>query len=216
MYRYLGPPNRIAPRQEPEKPKEIYVSLVGNGGVGKTTIMSSLTFQDIPKSHLRTIGLEAMFCPIFMIANEPNKSLLLFDHAGQKKFRGTDTGRFWAKTDIFIYVFDMRYPETLECIKSWSKYIREVNETAPVYFVGTKVDRLSEEQTRAYDAFAAPHVFINAQDPREVWAMIGTILIEEGYLSDCSYANDEMLQQKLSELKITRVAGGDEDVDLDC
>lgn len=195
------------------------VSIVGNGGVGKSTIQHILTLQGIQMKHSMTIGVEVGFCPITFFAGDFKNSVLIFDHAGQKNQRVT---KFWGETDVFILVFDCRYFETYKCLETWIRQIREMNKTSLYYIVGTKVDMVDEFTKHEMEVYiradypGIDFLLINSHQPNQVWAMFGAILIHEKILNGCGYARNQDLRKRIKDLRRKKVSHGDDIVDLTC
>jgi small GTP-binding protein len=111
--------------------------LVGEGGVGKTSITLRYT-EDLFDDQMRmTIGVNFASKEITL----PNSSLRLsiWDLGGQPRFRDVVTGYFKG-AKFALAVYDITRGYTLERLDDWIVKVHEVAPGCPVLIVGNKTD----------------------------------------------------------------------------
>ena len=122
------------------------VVLVGESGVGKTSIINRYINNDFNENEQATLG------PIYKnkVIQYPkyNKSISfdIWDTAGQEKYRSV-TKNFYVNAGIGIMVYDIRVKDSFENIKTyWSEQLQELGEENIILAIaGNKCD-LFEEQ----------------------------------------------------------------------
>ncbi|CAF1349902.1 unnamed protein product [Rotaria sp. Silwood1] len=119
--------------------KTIKCVCVGDGCVGKTSMLISYTTNTFPQSYVPTVF--DNYSVTVMISGEPY-TLALFDTAGQSGFELMRTFSY-TNTDIFLVCFSVMSPTSFNnALKMWIDEIRQSSSsrTAPFILVGTKID----------------------------------------------------------------------------
>ena len=101
------------------------VILVGEQGVGKTSIIKRFLKDDFNEEESSTVG--ANFASKELTFNEYNKSLQydIWDTAGQEQYRAF-TKIFYQDSSIALIVYDITDRKSFEEVKSfWSEQIKE-------------------------------------------------------------------------------------------
>ena len=119
--------------------EKISAALVGNCGVGKTSIYKFYSENKIDKKYEPTIGTDFFsFCV-------SNVHVDLFDTAGDEKYRSL-MPMYFRNKGLFILVFDLTEKSSFESIDEWEQLIRRHSkENSQIILVGNKVD-LEEER----------------------------------------------------------------------
>jgi len=116
--------------------------LVGDSGVGKSSIMIQFVDQEYQDKYSTTVGVDYKTIPIRI---EPYFcKLLLWDTAGQERFR-TLSKIYYRGAQAVIYVYDITDRESFDNLKYWMK---EVEEVAPDNIVKILVGNKSELLTK--------------------------------------------------------------------
>ncbi|KAM7395629.1 hypothetical protein PAMA_007072 [Pampus argenteus] len=126
-------------REDELEPGVISCMLVGDGAVGKTSMIVSYTSNGYPAEYKQT-GFD-VFSGQVQVEGSPVKVQLL-DTAGQEEF---DEFRAlsYAHTDVFLLCFSMVNPTSFHNItKKWVPEIRAYNPSSPIILVGTQSDLL--------------------------------------------------------------------------
>uniref|UniRef100_A0A3Q4ID82 Ras homolog family member V n=1 Tax=Neolamprologus brichardi TaxID=32507 RepID=A0A3Q4ID82_NEOBR len=124
-------------REDELDPAVISCMLVGDGAVGKTSMIISYTSNGYPTEYKQTVFNDSQV----QIDGSPVK-VQLVDTAGQEEF-DEFRAMSYAHTDVFLLCFSMVNPTSFHNItKKWVPEIRSNNPTAPIILVGTQSDRL--------------------------------------------------------------------------
>ena len=114
------------------------VSLIGEGGVGKTTFLSRLLEGRFEKRYFATLGAE-----VRTLRFSSNYGEILFDcwdTAGQEKFIGLGDGYFIG-SNACVAMFDCESELTIQNLKKWiGDYIRIAGVATPIAICRTKTD----------------------------------------------------------------------------
>ena len=118
--------------------QEIKVVLIGDSGVGKTSLFQRIKGDDFCEKQSSTVGGS---CSYFEVQTEKGPvNLNMWDTAGQERFR-TIVPMYFRKASVVIIVFDVTKRSTFDSISEWHTLIREkAPETAKIILVGNKTD----------------------------------------------------------------------------
>nr|XP_020459389.1 rho-related GTP-binding protein RhoV [Monopterus albus] len=125
--------------EDERDPDVISCMLVGDGAVGKTSMIVSYTLNGYPTEYKQT-GFD-VFSGQVQVEGSPVKVQLL-DTAGQEEF---DEFRAlsYAHMDVFLLCFSVVNPSSFHNItKKWIPEIRAYNPSSPIVVVGTQSDLL--------------------------------------------------------------------------
>ncbi|XP_077291678.1 cdc42 homolog [Arctopsyche grandis] len=119
--------------------------VVGDGAVGKTTLLMSYTTNKFPAEYVPTVF--DNYAVTVMIGGEPY-TLGLFDTAGQEDY---DRLRplSYPHTDVFLICFSVVYPISFENVKTkWVPEIVHHCSKTPFIIVGTQTDLRTDVDTK--------------------------------------------------------------------
>ena len=136
---------------EESKIKEIKVVLIGEMGVGKTSIISQY-IDKIFQVDLETSTVGTLSTKSFEYGDNKVLKLEIWDTAGQERYRAL-TKMFYKEADVAVLVYDITIQKSFEEIKNyWSK---EIENNAPArikkILCGNKCD-LENEEVKEDDA----------------------------------------------------------------
>ena len=137
----LTRPHRADKYAAPETKEEMYVPMkvvvVGDGAVGKTSMLLCYTTNTFPTDYMATVfDNYAVNVPY----GDKVVSLGLWDTAGQEEY-AQYRPLSYDKADGFILAFDLTSRPSMENVsKRWIKELRAKAPGAPVVLVGTKLD----------------------------------------------------------------------------
>ncbi len=144
---YYQKPNRPNPniRSQVYAKSYIYkICVVGNGGVGKTSMVLRYCENAFKESYLMTIG-SNFSTKTVELANHPELQikLQLWDLAGQKHFSFVRPPFYRGATGI-IYVFDLTRRSSFADLLEWRDEVEKVIGQKPCILVGNKLDLARE------------------------------------------------------------------------
>ena len=117
--------------------KNIKVVAVGDGAIGKTSLLLCYSCDVFPSSYIPTVF--DNYCKNTFIENVPC-SLQLWDTAGQEDYKRTRPLTY-PGTDVFLLCFSLDNMTSLENIEyMWIPEIREFCPDTPFVLLGTKKD----------------------------------------------------------------------------
>ncbi len=93
------------------------VIIIGDSGVGKTSLLEAFNYKKISKSAKPTIGAEFTKKKV-KLQNGNEVNLQLWDTAGQERFQSLCTS-FYRGSDCCILVFDISDTETYDNLDKW-------------------------------------------------------------------------------------------------
>ena len=125
------------------------IVLVGDSGVGKTTIVQWLILNRRPNDNCPTIGAAYITKNLFL-DGDPDEikkiKLNIWDTAGQERFR-TISRIYYKNTCACICVFDLMNKDSFKNIRTWLNDYRENNNITNyiTVIVGNKADHPEEQ-----------------------------------------------------------------------
>ena len=129
-----------------EKIFTVKVVLIGDSGVGKTTLIDRYVVDQFDQFNPPTISGGFRKKVIKIPEKNAKVTLQIWDTAGQEKFKAI-VGNYYKDANWAIVVYDTTSTESFESAKNW---IKEVRETAPedvmIYLWGSKVDLKDNRQ----------------------------------------------------------------------
>ncbi|MFX1455298.1 MAG: Rab family GTPase [Promethearchaeota archaeon] len=121
------------------------ITIIGDGFVGKTTLIKKFTQGDFQKEYIKTIGAQ------FSKYNEEIEGdiceLVFWDIAGQDEFHFLRPS-FYRSSDASIIVFSIEDTnfgkESFKHVSQWLKEIKKFCGNIPVALFGNKIDLVDE------------------------------------------------------------------------
>lgn len=120
-----------------EKKAKIKVVLLGDGGVGKTTLIHRILTGEFTRKYVPTMGVEVN--PLTFNTTRGRVILNCWDCAGQEKF-GSLWESYYVGADACIVMFDTTANITYRSVKGWVNSIRKQCKDIPIILCGNKVD----------------------------------------------------------------------------
>lgn len=113
--------------------------LVGDSGVGKSSLLKRYTEGEFSCGYSSTIGVDFRTVSFNHDKNKFTK-LQIWDTAGQERFR-TITTSYYRGTNCIILVFDVTNVESFLHIKNWCSEANQYKQPdVPFYLIGNKYD----------------------------------------------------------------------------
>ena len=120
-----------------DKKNEIKILLLGDSGVGKTSIFRKYLENKYEGNKTSTVGVD-LVTKDFKYKDE-NYTIHLFDTAGQERFKGISKSYFHM-SDYYFVVFDLTNKISLDSIPGWLELLKEENENPKYIILGNKDD----------------------------------------------------------------------------
>lgn len=112
--------------------------LIGNSGVGKTSIINRYVDKTYTENYISTIGVD--FKIKTLQSKNENIKLQIWDTAGQERFR-TITSSYYRGSHCIIIVFDVTDQESFSDITSWLLEVdKHKSDDTLIVFLGNKID----------------------------------------------------------------------------
>ncbi|MCU0439259.1 MAG: GTP-binding protein [Raineya sp.] len=119
------------------------VILIGNFGVGKTSLTRQFVYQKFSDEYLTTLGVK-IDKKVVEVGNDL-VNLMIWDIAGEVSQTRVNTSYYLGSNGI-IYVFDLSRPSTYEHMEADIEYVQKLLPDVPILRVANKADLLTEEQ----------------------------------------------------------------------
>jgi Ras-related protein Rab-7A len=132
----------------PIKRKQILkVIILGDSGVGKTSLMNRFVKNKFNMHYKATIGADFMTKDITI--HDKSVTLQIWDTAGQERFQSIGVA-FYRGADCCVLVYDVTNSKSFEQIDTWkAEFLRQTQQSNPESFpfllVGNKIDSLTDE-----------------------------------------------------------------------
>ncbi|CDW88875.1 ras-related protein rab-22a [Stylonychia lemnae] len=131
------------------------VVILGDSGVGKTSILLRYIQNKFEGSNLPTLG-ASFKSQMIQLPNENDQiKLNLWDTAGQEKFKSL-TRMYYQDAEAAIIVYDITFRESFDSAKNWIEDLRN-NANVPdilVAMVGNKCDLTDEAEVALEEAIS--------------------------------------------------------------
>jgi len=147
----------------------IKLTILGQWGVGKTSIVNSFIGKDFPAMYIPTIGSNITRKEYKLTSNRIR--LNIWDIGGQRSFNPLNPV-FFSNLDSALLVFDLNNPkESLqEILKTYMKNLAQYSPECTTYLIGNKSDLIKPEDSeillnniRQYQIEGFPIIFVSAK-----------------------------------------------------
>ena len=162
----------------PVKRKQfLKVIILGESGVGKTSLMNRYVRNEFSMRYKATIGADFMTKET-TIEDKPI-TLQIWDTAGQERFQSLGTA-FYRGADCCMLVYDVTNEHSFERLDTWKReFLTQADlrnpETFPFLLVGNKTDGLgdvpstiSQSQIEEWCSSSIPYIETSAKDGTNV------------------------------------------------
>ncbi len=148
----------------------IKLTLLGQWGIGKTSIVNAFVGKDFPTMYIPTIG-SNIARKEYKLTSNHNIRLNIWDIGGQRSFNPLNPV-FFSNLDSALLVFDLNNPkETLqELLQTYIKNISQYSPECTIYLIGNKSDLIKPEDSeillnniRQYKIEGFPIIFVSAK-----------------------------------------------------
>jgi Ras-related protein Rab-7A len=144
-----------------QKKALLKVIILGDSGVGKTSLMNQFVSRKFSSHYKATIG--ADFLTKEVMVDDKLVTMQIWDTAGQERFQSLGVA-FYRGADCCVLVFDVNVAKSFEHIENWkdeflSQAAPRNPETFPFVLIGNKIDVENSRvvsQKRA-ESWCTPH-----------------------------------------------------------
>ena len=120
------------------------VSLIGDSGTGKTSIITRFIDNVFKDETTTTIGVDFKIVS-FDLGKETFAKMQIWDTCGSERFKSL-TANFLKTCSAFILVFDLTRLSTFQSIDNWIKTIYENTKPRFLILIGNKSDLINERK----------------------------------------------------------------------
>lgn len=199
------------------KRKLLKVIILGDSGVGKTSLMNQYVQKKFSKEYKATIG--ADFLTKEITVDDKLVTMQIWDTAGQERFQSLGVA-FYRGADCCVLVYDVNSMKTFEDLDTWrDEFLIQAQprdpENFPFVVLGNKIDEdggksrvVSEKKAKAWCGGKGnlPHYDTSAKEDINVEAAFQAIARnalrneadEEPYMPDTLDVNATATQRKTS------------------
>ena len=125
--------------------------IIGDAGVGKSSILKRAVKNIFEESYQATIGFE--FLLMHFQVNDLKIKFQIWDTCGQEMYRSLVQG-FYHNTSLALLVYDINKKPTFESLDIWLKDLKQHTEQdLPVFIVGNKNDldrNVTDEEAKEF------------------------------------------------------------------
>lgn len=153
--------------------------LIGEGGVGKTSITLRYTENRFDEKMMLTIG--ANFASKRLEIDGSSLTLMIWDLGGQPRFRNV-VGDYFKGAKFAIAVYDVSRPFSLARLTDWVDRLRECAPECELLIVGNKIDERAngsgvsfEEGTEFAANYGTQYTEVSAKTGEGIDAMFDMI-----------------------------------------
>ncbi len=127
------------------------IVLLGDPGVGKSSLITRFVHNRFQASYLMTIGVDILSKQLFVGKDEV--LFLISDIGGQERFASVREKFYRGARGCFL-VFDLTRNNTLNSVKAWKKGLESVEEDVIYFLIGNKAD-LKEQSAVSQESIDA-------------------------------------------------------------
>ncbi len=120
------------------------VVILGDGGVGKTSLLMRFIEKTFEQEYKSTIGTNIMRID-YKLTDKITVGFALWDLAGQQYFQKVRQ-LYLAGCQAALFVYDVTRPETLFNLKNWYTELHSVAGAVKMLLVGNKIDLVEERK----------------------------------------------------------------------
>ena len=131
-------------KEKKKKNNNISLITLGEGQVGKTSIIYRYIDDTFTSNYLATIGIDSKFKKIKLSSGE-EINVKILDTAGQERFQSI-AANYIKKADGIIFVYDITKAFTFTSLEKWLNNLDEVTNDRPCLLIGNKSDMNDQRQ----------------------------------------------------------------------
>ena len=161
----------------PMKSVKMKICLIGEEGVGKTSLIRRYVFSQFDEKYLRTVGTMVSKKVVELGPVEEKMytlHMLVWDIMGRRDFMSLYKEAYFSRARGVLAVCDVTRPETLEHLNEWMEGITESVGEVPMIVLANKKDmaehvRVEEDDILAFcEVHRAPYLLTSAKTGENV------------------------------------------------
>jgi small GTP-binding protein len=163
------------------------VAIVGDSGVGKTSLIRRFVLDEYDDKYIHTVGTKVTKVKLTIphgVDTEVDMDMSIFDIMGQKGFRDMVKDTYFHDMQGLLAVCDLTNRQTLDVLQDWIATALESGGDAPVYILVNKDDLRDKAQfgdeaiSKVARPWNAPYVFTSAKSGASVDDAFNALAIE--------------------------------------
>ncbi len=188
------------------------LTLLGEGGVGKTSLIRRFVLNEYQETYLHTVGTRVSKIELAVPYGadvEVQMDLSIFDIMGQRGFKDLIRETYYHGSQALMAVCDITREDSLYALNEWIPSALEIAGDVPMYILVNKKDLADrrafsdEDVRRLAEAFDAPYAFTSARTGEFVEDAFNALAIEivdRAFRTEQARAVDRGLREKILEL----------------
>ncbi|TLZ50423.1 MAG: GTP-binding protein [Methanobacteriota archaeon] len=163
------------------------IALVGESGVGKTSLIRRFVMDEFDDKYLHTVGTKVTKISLTIphgVDTEIDLDMAIFDVMGQKGFRDMIRETFFLDAQGILAVCDLTNRASLDALTDWIATALEIAGECPVYILVNKNDLAAkgefgeEAVTKAAKPWDAPFIYTSAKTAEAVDDAFNSLAVE--------------------------------------
>ncbi len=163
------------------------VALVGDHGVGKTSLIRRFVQDEFDDRYIQTLGTKVTKVQLTIphgVDTEIQVDMSIFDIIGQRGFRDMVKETFFHDIQGLLAVCDLTTRTSLDNLQDWIATALEIGGDAPVYILVNKNDLKDKAQfgdeavSKVAKPWSAPYVYTSAKTGENVDDAFNALAIE--------------------------------------
>lgn len=122
------------------------LAVIGDGSVGKSSIISAFCTEGFIKVYKQTIGID-FHEKTLKIRGDIHVSLRVWDIGGQS-INSKNLGQYLAPANAIFMMYDVTNPESFLNLEDWLINVRKYSKASHIYIVGNKIDMIDIRQVK--------------------------------------------------------------------
>src|SRR3989442_999906 len=185
------------------------LALMGEGGVGKTSLIRRFVLNEYQDTYLHTVGTRVSKVELTVphgADTEVQMDMSIFDIMGQRGFKDLVRETYYHGSQALMGVCDLTRKDSLYALNEWIPSALEIAGDVPVYLVVNKKDleerrAITEEEIRhVAEPFAAPIVYTSARTGtlvEDAFNALAIEIVDRAFRQDAARAVERGLREKV-------------------
>ncbi|XP_047132317.1 uncharacterized protein LOC100204948 isoform X1 [Hydra vulgaris] len=133
------------------------IILIGDSGVGKTSLLAKFVDEEVVQSHISTIGIDfKMRC---LVISGKQVKVQIWDTAGQERYE-TITTQYYRRAHGIILTYDVTRHDSFVNVRKWLRYVEEFADgNVKLVLLGNKSDLTDARKVTKVEAQALAEEF---------------------------------------------------------